>query len=222
MTNREWMAAAIVACLPAIDAVGADEAVVQLKDDPCRRVVLENEKVRVWEVNVPIGGGSCPFHEHRIDMVSVRINATEITNVPKGGWFSFASDWHVAAGSMQYSEYDNSPYVHRISPKGPNAHRVVEFELLARTGEDVPRAPRPGFSNVFDKPRAIASRIVLEPSQSIDVTTPKDSLIVVVRGGSASPSDLKTADVKWISEPSRRSVRNDGKDSIEWVEIEVK
>jgi hypothetical protein len=213
--------ALLILVAASVRAFAGEDAVVQLKDDPCRRLVLENEKVRVWEVDVPIGA-SCPFHEHKIDMVSVRINGTEMTNQPKGGLFNFSSDWTVEAGSMQFSEYDNSPYIHRIVPKGPLPHRVVEFELLKPPGASPLVAARPGFANVFDKARARAVRAVLEPSKSMDVATPANTLLVVVKGGVASPKELRTADIQWFGEPSQRTIRNDGMDPIEWVEIEVK
>jgi hypothetical protein len=203
-------------------AIAEEKQAVALKDDPCHKLVLENEKVRVWEVNIPIGDDACPPHEHTIDMISVRMNTTDITNVPASGLFRFRSDSHVEAGSMLFSEYDKSPYAHRIIPTGSLPHRVVEFELLTPPADARPRDARPGFTTVFDKARARASRLVLQPSQSADIATPANTLMVVVRGGSLSAKPLAPADVQWFAQATQRTVRNDGKDPIEWVEIEVK
>lgn len=178
-------------------AAAQEDKVVQMKDDPYRRLVLENTLIKVWEVMVPIGESS-PFHEHKLDMVSVRINTTEVTNVPKGGLFSFTRDMRLESGTVGFSEYSKSPYIHRISPKGPNPHRVIEFELLgasggARTGH---ASERPGITTILDNPRVLASRVVLEPEQSTEIAPRGNTLVVVIKGGVARAKELKAGDVE--------------------------
>jgi hypothetical protein len=200
-----------------------DDTVVQLKDDPYRRVVFENAVVRVWEVKVPVGE-STPFHEHKNDQVSVRINTTVLTNVPKGGLFSFTRDYSLESGSVAFAEYTASPYVHKITPNG-NAHHVVEAELLSPPPSGDRRAAvveRPGVSTVLDNHRLRATRVRLEPGKSADVAPYGNTFIVVIKGGAAQPKGLKTADVEWHGERGTRAIRNDGSTPIELVEIQVK
>ena len=214
-------------------ATAQQEAVVQLRDDPYRRLAIENAVVRVWDVMVPLGE-STPFHEHKTDTVSVRINSTEITNIPKGGLFSSPKDFRLESGTVSYSEYSKSPYVHRIAPKGPNPHRVIEIELLGTPGEDrsSESGERPGFTRILDNPRIRAFRLVLEPTQSTDLLAPANrTVVVVVKGGAVSlkpapdavqPNEFKSGDVQWLGEVMRRSIKNDGPSRIEIVEVEVK
>jgi len=220
---RAWLASAALAAA-SHQAAAQQDLVVQLKDDPYRRVVFENPLVRVWEVRVPIGE-STPFHEHRNDQVSIRINSTMLENTPKGGLLSFTRDFPLEAGSVSFAEYTGSPYVHKITPKGPNPHHVVEAELLGprRAAErSAPAAARAGFEVVLDKPRIRASRVIVEPGQTAELATGPNSFVVVVKGGAAAPRDLKAGDVQWYGEPSRQSLRNNGSSRLELVEIEVR
>jgi hypothetical protein len=203
-------AVAIIASLPAISQ---DDRVVQLKDDPYRRVVLENSAVRIWEVKVPVGE-STPFHEHRTDQVSVRINTTTLTNVPKGGLFSFTRDFALESGSVSYGDYTKSgSYVHKITPKG-NAHHVIEAEILAPPPADDRRIAdeRPGSTTLLDNARLRAVRLVVEPGKSVEVAPHGKTFVVA----------LKTARVEWYGEPGARPIRNDGPTAIELVEVQVK
>ena len=179
--------------------------------------------VRVWDVMVPIGE-SGPFHEHKLDMVSVPINTTEITNVPKGGLFSFARDFRLESGSVHFSEYLKSPYVHRIIPKGPNPHRVIEFELLGTSKADRagPVMERTGFTTILDNARVLASRLILEPGHTSEIAPRGNTVMVVVKGGVAQSKELKAGDVEWHGEATRRLIKNDGPSPMELVEVEVK
>ena len=215
------------------DAMAQQDAVVQLKDDPYRRLVVENTVVRVWDVMVPLGE-STPFHEHKTDTVSVRINSTEITNVPKGGLFSAPRDFQLESGTASYSDYSKSPYIHRITPKGPNPHRVIEIELLGAPGTDRSgqSGERPGFTQILDNPRIRASRLVLEPAQSTDLLAHgKNTLFVVVKGGriseqsaaqGAQSREFRVGEVRWHGEPTQQSLLNSGTSRIELVEVELK
>ena len=55
IVRRSLVLLASMAALSSTPATAEDDKVVQLKDDPYRRVVLENAVVRVWEVKVPVG-----------------------------------------------------------------------------------------------------------------------------------------------------------------------
>src|SRR5258708_1195984 len=79
--GTELVIVCFLASVLANGAAGDEERVVQLKDDPYRHIALENAVVRVWEAKVPIGEWT-PFHEHKADEVSVRINSTVLVNVP--------------------------------------------------------------------------------------------------------------------------------------------
>ena len=119
------------------------------------------------------------------------------------------------------------PNAHRISPKGPNPHRVIEFDLLGEPGARGSEPPaRAGFTTVVDNARVRALRLVLEPSQSAELTPRGNSLMVVVKGGAASiggtPRELKPGEAEWNAEPTRRTLRNEGSSRLELVEVEVK
>ena len=220
MRTRIWPSILAVVTLQAL----AQDKVVQLKDDPYRRVVLENAIVRVWEVRVPVGE-STPFHEHRNDQVSVRINTTVLTNEPKGGLFSFTRDFALEAGTVSFAEYTGNPYVHKITPKGPSAHHVIEAEILAPATSDhrgITASERPGVTTLLDNRRIRVARVVLEPGRSLDVAPHPNTMVVVVTGGKYGSKQLKAGDVQWHGEPMSRNVKNEGPTPIELVEVAVK
>jgi hypothetical protein len=155
--------------------------------------------------------------------VSVRINSTVLTNVPKGGLFSFTRDFTLESGSVSYADYTGgTPYIHKITPKG-NAHHVIEAEILSPRRKNDPRGPgadRPGATIVVDNYRLRAARLSVEPDKSASIAPNGNTFVVVVKGGQAK--GLRTGDVEWYGEPSARSVRNDGSSAVELVEIHVK
>jgi hypothetical protein len=202
-------------------SVAGQEPIVQLKDDPSRRVVIENALVRVWEVRVPVGEWT-PFHEHRHDQVTVRINSTVLTSVPKGGGlFSFTRDFQLESGSVSYADYTGSPYVHKITPKGPNSHHVIETELLGPRPSAAQVAPsdRAGATIVLDNQRIRVARLVVEPGRSAEIAPRPNVFVVVVKGAAG---DLKPASVRWYGDAGARTIRNDGPLPLELVEVEVK
>jgi hypothetical protein len=226
----------IVCVLASVFANGAaadEERVVQLKDDPYRHIVLENAVLRVWEAKVPVGEWT-PFHEHKADEVSVRINSTVLVNVPKGRFFNFTSESTLESGSVSFNERAGG-YIHKISPKGPNSHYVIEAEFvksdpLSGARRALPSPERAGVTTILDTPRFVASRVVLEPGNAREIAPGMNTLVVVVKGGRASaPSsadaparELKPGEVQWYSEAGSRSMKNEGSAPIELVEVAVK
>lgn len=213
--------AAVAMALASHWAGAQQEPVVQLKDDPSRRVVMENALVRVWEVRVPVGD-STPFHEHRNDQVTIRINSTVLTSVPKGGGlFSFTRDFQLESGSVSYADYTGSPYIHKITTKGPNPHHVIETELIGPrpSAAQVAAADRAGATIVLDNQRIRVSRMVVEPGRSAEIAPRPNVFVVVVKGGA---DGLKPADVRWYGDAAARSIRNEGPSTLELVEVEVK
>lgn len=223
MRKRIGVICVVASAIAAPHAMAQEDTVVQLKDDPYRRIAVENAMVRVWAVMIPVGR-TTPFHEHKIDMVAVRINGNELTNVPKGGLFNFTTTTRVEPGSVSFAEYTKSPYIHSITPKGPLPHHVIEMEILggASAEPDAEPSDRLGFTTIVDNSRIRAARLFVAPGQSADVLPRKNTLLVVVKGGTTQPKELKAGDFEWHSDAAPRSIRNDGPTPLELVEVVVK
>jgi quercetin dioxygenase-like cupin family protein len=100
---------------------------VSVDREPHHHVVLENQYVRVVDVNIPPGQTTL-FHVHRRDNLSVRISGG-LTQAQVLG-----KDWNPPKqnerGSVNFSEGSRKPYTHRIKNLGPDTYHVIDVEIL--------------------------------------------------------------------------------------------
>jgi quercetin dioxygenase-like cupin family protein len=100
---------------------------VPVNREPYHHVVLENQYVRVVDVNIPPGQTTL-FHTHESDNFSVRISGG-LTQAQMQG-----KDWNPPKqnerGSVNFSGGSTKPYTHRIKNLGPDTYHVIDVEIL--------------------------------------------------------------------------------------------
>jgi quercetin dioxygenase-like cupin family protein len=100
---------------------------IQVEQEPHHRVLLENQYVRVLDVQIP-PQDTLLFHTHSHDNLSVRISGGLVQNQMQGSAWPTATE--VKPGAVVFAEGAKKPYTHRVRNRGSSAYHVVDVELL--------------------------------------------------------------------------------------------
>lgn len=220
-----------VCCLALFSANASAQSVVSIEQEPAHRLVLQNEKVRVFDVELPPGADSL-WHVHRYDGISVRLADATVADESQDGQ---AETLHLRQGAVAFGATP-TPRTHRVRNAGETTFRNIYIELL--TDDDVGK-DRPGTAAVatdrradFENDRVRVLRRILAPGESTPVHTHSSSGIAVpVTEGrleisypeaTARTLDVKAGAVQWIRSGTTHALKNVGAAPIEIVDVELK
>jgi hypothetical protein len=207
--------------------VGSQPLVVPVVKEPRHMVTLENEVVRVLDIVIP-PSDSTLFHQHLLDMASLVIEGTDVTNQPLEGQ---PSKVLVPTGTVLYAPAEQ-PYTHRIANVSTRRLRVVSVEIRVPAAERraVRRIRGAPYELVLENRRVWAWRAKLEPGQSVSTeNTASPSVRVFQRGGTVQGEGpgqrgraaVHAGDAQWMPEGTTGALRNVGDSAVEWVEFEL-
>ena len=97
------------------------------RDEPKHKVALENNYVRVIDVQIPAGTQTL-YHVH--DIPSVIVYLTKSTNETQIFGESTWTPRTIGPGDSRYAPYDEKPLTHRVRNPGPGLFHVYDIELL--------------------------------------------------------------------------------------------
>jgi hypothetical protein len=137
---------------------------------------------------------------------------------------------------VAYSAVGPEPRTHRVvndSAANTLQFIVIELRRAKPSGSAIwSRDGVPQYVQVFDNPRMRAWRLILESGQSVPAISQADKGVrVVVRGGLLTTTMPGVQDQQLALRPgdfavqqagATRALRNDGADTIELVELELK
>jgi hypothetical protein len=223
---------ALVAALVAAWAwAGAEEQVVPAREEPRHRPKLENQHVRVLDVEIPQGDATL-FHEHSLDYPYVMVTGVTLLNQLPG---KEPGEVKIQRGLVGYYRASQGAYAHRFTNLGPGAFRAIGIELLqpAAAGNAVatPLPESTGYRTVLDNERVRGYLLKLVPGQSAGPVTLAGPGIRVVLGGGAIAEtsgsatrtlELAPAQFAWRARPETLKVENTGSTTVELVEFELK
>ena len=203
---------------------------VSITAEPDHKIRYDNGKVRVYEIFLSPGRGTL-LHEHSADNFTVNFGAAEVTIEPESGDPSTIA---VVAGDVGFSSTAPGPYAHRVIATGETDFHGIAVELLSREPARqsmLARRNDPPFSVVLEAPRGRAYRIRLAPGVSTgSFERHGPSVLVAISAGRISEDvhgkaqrlwDFETGQFRWIDGPEELSVRNEGSESVDLVEIEI-
>jgi quercetin dioxygenase-like cupin family protein len=217
--------------LLAANARAQDEA-IPASQEPRHVVKLENDLVRVIEVEIP-QGEQTRYHTHALDYPYVLLSDVTLSNQIPG---QEASDAPMHAGFVGY--YDASAkgaYTHRFINRGPGAFHAIGIELLKPAQRDAPASaslpPLEGAETVLDNARIGAYRIKLAPGASVGpLTIAGPSVRVAVSAGKLlheveeAQSQMRLTPGQFVFQPQTTTATftNAGSSALELVEIVLK
>ena len=219
-----------LACGGAIAA--ESERVVPANEEPRHVVKLENEWVRVVDVEIPEGEQTL-YHTHSLDYPYVLVSSVTLFNQVYG---QEAKDVKMQAGFIgYYSATSKGAYTHRFINRGPGIFRAIGIELMKPAPQAAsPHAPLPALTGVeiaLDNDRVGVYRIRLAPGASLGpVTIPGPSIRVALGEGKVSLDieDTKTqsrlAPAQFVFQPQTMTTTftNEGDKEVELVEFVLK
>ena len=215
----------IAAAAEAQDAVPANE-------EPRHRVKLQNEYVRIIDVEVPAGDATL-YHTHSLDYPYVMVTDAFLKNDVPG---KPTVDLKITQGLIGYYRASQGAYTHRFVNAGSGTFRAIGIELLKPAPSSVqvvsPLADAAGYKTVLDNERVRGYLVSLEPGQSVGpVTLGGPGIRVVLTGGKIEQKaadgkvatlDLVPAQFAWRDSASAQSLTNVGGSKVEIVEFELK
>jgi len=228
---RAMPVAAMLACGVAMAA--NDDRVVPANEEPRHVVKLENEWVRVIDVEIPQGEQTL-YHAHSLDYPYVLVTSVTLYNQIYG---QEPKDVKMEAGSIGYYRASTQgTYTHRFINRGPGTFRAIGIELLKPLQSPVTVAePLPassGLETVLDNERVRAYRVRLAPGQSVGpVTIAGPSIRVAMGQGRISEkvegrydAQFELAPAQFVFRPqaTTTTITNNGTTPVELVEFVLK
>jgi hypothetical protein len=233
MANRfiHFAVVAALACLACGSSFAADnERVVPANEEPRHVVKLENEWVRLVDVEIPEGEQTL-YHTHSLDYPYVLVTSVTLYNQIYG---QEAKDVQMNAGFVGY--YDaatKGAYTHRFINRGPGTFRAIGIELLKPSSQSTASSlpPVAGAEVVLDNQRVGAYRIKLAPGASIGpLTIPGPSIRVALTDGKLqheiedTQTQTRLTPAQFVFQPQTTSAKltNAGDKELELVEFVLK
>jgi hypothetical protein len=208
------------------------ERFVPANEEPRHVVKLENEWVRIIDVEIPEGEQTL-YHTHSLDYPYVLLTSVTLYNQIYG---QEAKDAKMQAGFIGY--YDaasKGAYTHRFINRGPGTFRAIGIELLmpmdnaAALNAALPVLP--GVETALDNVRVGAYRIKLAPGASIGpLTIPGPSIRVAMGEGKMmheveyAKTEMRLAPAQFVFQPQTTTATftNTGATEVELVEFVLK
>lgn len=228
---RGMLIAAVLGCGVAVAA--DDDRVVPANQEPRHVVKLENEWVRVIDVEIPEGGQTL-YHAHSLDYPYVLVTSVTLYNQIYG---QEPKDVKMEAGSIGYYRASTQgTYTHRFINRGPGTFRAIGIELLKPLQSPVsvvePMPAASGLETVLDNERVRAYRVRLAPGQSagpvtiagpsIRVTMGQGRIAEKVEGRDDALFDLAPAQFVFRPQATTTTISNNGTTPVELIEFVLK
>jgi hypothetical protein len=224
---------AVLSGLACNAVIAADsEPVVPANEEPRHVVKLENEWVRIIDVEIPEGEQTL-YHTHSLDYPYVLVTSVTLYNQIYG---QEPKDVKMQAGFVgYYNAVAKGAYTHRFINRGPGTFRAIGIELLKPIGDSTAPTsalpPLAGVETALDNERVGAYRIKLAPGATIGpLTIPGPSIGVAMGEGrmayefedSLTESHVTPAQFVFQPQTTTATFTNLGGTELELVEFVLK
>ena len=229
------LSAAFLFCL-SLNSARAEAPVVEITAEPAHHLALENEQVRVFQVEVA-PQASTLMHRHSHDYLFVTLGDAHVSNEVQG---KAPAELKLADGETRFSAGD---FAHVARNLADRPFRNVTVELMQ--DEKLRQAPSPwpeaegerefpgGRSKVlFVRDGARVSQVELQPGGALPSHHHDGPHLMVavsdlevrsdVEGQGPMPGKFKSGDVKWLPGGYTHTLTNTGKSPARLVTVEFK
>jgi len=200
--------------------------VVPITSEPSHKVLFQNSKVRIIEAQIAKGTKSL-FHEHQYDGLYVFFKAEGLGNEPYKGKIVTPN---LKSGAVQFVPITGQ-YIHRVIASKDHDLDISVVECLIPAGVVTTDERFPPFTLALESPRGRIYRLKLNPGDATDTFTraANTAIFAITPGQISEMSDDKpantwkfeTGNFRWIDTQQELTIKNDGQQPVELVEIEV-
>lgn len=209
-----------------------DDRVVPANEEPRHEVKLENEWVRIIDVEIPEGEQTL-YHTHSLDHPYLLVSSVTLYNQIHG---QEPKDVKMQAGFIDYyNAASKRAYTHRFINRGPGTFRAIGIELLKPMQDPAaPNAVLPALTGAeiaLDNERVGAYRIKLAPGAKFGpLTIPGPSIRVAMGEGKMvyenedTQTETRLAPAQFVFQPQTITAifTNTGTTELELVEFVLK
>jgi hypothetical protein len=230
MRSIQNMLSGVLGALLLVSA-SAEDAVIPAQQEPRHRPKLENEYVRVLDVEIPAGDQTL-FHTHALNYAYLMVNAASLRNEVPG---KPPVEIKIPAGLVGYYRASEGAYTHRFTNIGDGTFRAIGIELMRTAPGATVTPPLPeqsGYVTVLDNERVRAYRVILEPGQStsnvalagpsIRVAGTAGNILQQAPGAQPVAVSLAPAQFEFRSGAAEHSLKNVGDARVEIYEFQLK
>ena len=226
---QHWMSKLFVLCCVAlISANAVAQSAVPVEQEPAHRLVLQNEQVRVFHVQLAPGAVS-RWHIHKHDGISVRIGDATVQDEPLEG---AAETFELRRGAVNFGATP-AAFTHRVKNVGTTPFDNVYIELLGGPGtgnRDAAAEPARRAAE-FENERLRVVRRVLTPGEASEMHTHTANTVAVVvtpgklqvtqGDGTMHTLEPQAGAVQWVTAGTTHALRNTGSTPVEFVDVEL-
>jgi quercetin dioxygenase-like cupin family protein len=212
-------------------AVGAAaQSAVPIDQEPMHQLKFQNDFVRVFDVQIPVGGIS-QLHTHTYDSVSVRVSNGQVTEAITGGG---SPSTRIKFGDVSYTDLKGSSMTHTVANTGQTPFRNIFVEILLpkkKSSGDLPPLS-PTHEVLLNNSRVRVNKLTLQPGESSMLHTHSmPTLAVILQDGQVELATIsgggktiaaKAGDAVWQNSGTTHIIRNVGTTPFEVVDIEIK
>ncbi|MSU47487.1 MAG: hypothetical protein EXS37_00065 [Opitutus sp.] len=208
----------------------AAEAPIPVVLEPCHKVVLENDYVRVIDVQIPPGKTTL-YHTH--DVASVIVYLTKSTNASQTWGESITTPRATTPGDSRYAAYDEKALSHRVTNRGENLFRVFDIELVrpAPASGPIPMKPIAALDRRWEEKRVRSSLVRLDSAARCDVPAGNCAHLLIAidavvnttaRGNGSGDLRLNTQEFRFFPAQTGFHIRNPGAEKTGCVLLELR
>jgi quercetin dioxygenase-like cupin family protein len=212
-----------------LSAHGAEKP-VPVRDEPYHKVILENDYVRVIDVQIPPGKTTL-YHVH--DIASVIVYLTQSTNVSQSWGETALTPRQISPGESRYAAYDDKALTHRVTNTGAGLFRVLDIELLrpAPAVASFPTVHSPLFQPGWTEKRVRSANIRLASGSRFALAANDCAHFVAVTSGamktiagpaSGTPREIQAHDFLFVPPQTRFELIGASAERAEAVLLELK
>jgi quercetin dioxygenase-like cupin family protein len=228
MTMR--LATILLALMFGLGPARAETRIVPVERTPFHVPTFRNGSVAMLNVVLP-AHREAPYHRHALDFAFVLVRSSPFLIQNWGDPAPSAMSW--PRGFVGYGAFLAKPLVHRAENIGDAPLHFVGFELLEPAPSGHTPSERPAaYEQIIDNDRLRGWRLRLQPGQSVPAFPQSaPGVRIVVEGGALVETDaagdvqdmaLTAGDFQWRDAGTARALRNDGGETIDLVEFELK
>ncbi len=198
---------------------------VPVYEEPKHRLVFENDRAMILDVNLPPGYESL-YHKHERDLLYVTISGTQVWAQPLGEEKRHAD---VKTGDLRFSSDNHGlPHIHRVGNVGTAPFHIIGIGIKGEVSEGIEpiAGDMQGMELADEKPHASVYRIRLEPGENSGLHQHNLPFTrVYLSGGklgneSGEVSSVEAGEFLWQEGGESHRYENAGDTPIEIIEMQ--
>lgn len=212
-------------CLSSFPITAYAQDWVPVYEEPRHRLLFENDRVMILDVNLPLGYESL-YHQHLLDVLYVTISGTKVFAQPLNGKKRIAD---VKTGDLRFSSDNHElPHIHRVGNLGSSPFHIIGVGVKGDPLNNVEpvEGDKQGMQLVDERPNAGVYRISLKPGEKSGMHQHNLPFTRVylsggeVRINASAPSVVAAGDYHWEESVQSHRYENVGDETIDIIEIQ--